>query len=707
MKIRNIIITSIILLTVNLIAVAQINPWKIWTFLSEKEMAEIIGETSGETALNTIIATGGFNRDRQEDEYQDTFYEARYVLEKLKLYGLKDARIDRFPSSASGWGGGQIWDGVKGELWEISPDRQKLASYKDMTAMLASGSSNADVEAELVWVGKGTPEELKGLNLEGKIVVTDGRLGSVHNEACLKLKAEGVVAISTLREHFDSSQIPWSGIYSRDEKVPAKFGFYLTAREGAFLKQRLLKGEKIKVHAQVEVAKQEYSLQIPTCIIPGTDENADEIIFSAHIFEGYTKQGANDNKSGTAAILEVARVLNTLIKEGRIAPPKRTIRFIWVPEFSGTIPWVRANKEIMARTLCNINMDMVGEYLSINKGINNLCRTSYSNPHYINDVLENYFRYVGEGSLEKNSNKKILKRIVAPTGSDEPFLYTVEEHSGASDHEVFNDWGVQVPGVKLIVWPDQWYHTSGDRPDKSDPSQLRRIAVIGAAAAYTIANADDDMAIKIAAETASNGNRRIARKLNEGFMELDLADAKTFQTKRNRAENVLEAVIVNELETIDTILELARDKGKVGEFLSEVKTSIRAVGRIQKQLLAGYIKAVAARLGVEADAAPLSDLELKAESLVYKTTPLVLAGSYGGYNDAIKKLNKEESKKYPFDRNSLPISSEIARLINGKRNALELFQMADAQSNRESKLDAALNYLKILELAGLIEQVVE
>jgi aminopeptidase YwaD len=705
MKIKTILSLTILLLIISSLAMAQINPWKIWTFLSEKEMAEIIGETSGETALNTIMATGGYNRNRQAAEYQGTFYEAEFVLNKLKQYGLKDARIDRFPASASGWGGGKQWDGIKGELWEVSPTRQKLASYRDMTAMLATGSNNADLEAELVWVGKGTKKELAGLKLEGKIVVTDGRLYTVHNEACIKLKAAGVIVINTQREHFDPNQIPWMGIFSRDKKVQPKFAFYMTAREGAFLKRRLLRGEKIKVHAQVEVARHDYTLQIPTCIIPGTDENAQELIFSAHIFEGYAKQGANDNKSGTAAILEIARVLNTLIKEGRIAPPKRTIRFIWIPEFSGTIPWVKANKEIMARTLCNINYDMVGEWLSKNKGVNNLCRTTYANPHYINDVLENYFRFIGEGSLEKNANKRILKRIVAPTGSDEPFLYTIEEHSGASDHEVFNDWGVQVPGVKVIVWPDQWYHTSGDRPDKSDPTQLKRIAIVGAAAAYTIASADDAMAIKIAGETTSNATRRIGRKLNEAIVELDAADAKTFQAKRNRAEQLIKYIVINEIETLDSIMELAKDKVKVGSYIRTMKRSINDLGKVHSNMVANHSAATAARLKIEDKAAPLSALEQQAQALVYKTTPLVLSGGYGGYNDAIKKLPKETKDKYKYDRKTLPNSRELARLINGKRDALTLFQMSEIQSMRPGKLDAALNYLKILEAAGLIEEV--
>ena len=127
-------------------AAAQMTPWYQWTLLPPDIMDEIIGEASGETAWNTIMETGGYNKDRHADEYAGTFYETQYIYDKLVEYGLPGAEIARFP-------GGTVWDGIKGELWEVSPMRQKLASYQDMRAMLANGSSNADVTAELVWVG--------------------------------------------------------------------------------------------------------------------------------------------------------------------------------------------------------------------------------------------------------------------------------------------------------------------------------------------------------------------------------------------------------------------------------------------------------------------------------------------------------------------------------------------------------------------------
>jgi hypothetical protein len=170
---------------------------------------------------------------------------------------------------------------------------------------------------------------------------------------------------------------------------------------------------------------------------------------------------------------------------------------------------------------------------------------------------------VVEGNRERiqlRSNfSPVSERIVAPTGSDEPFYYSIETHYGASDHEVFNDWGVQVPGVMLIDWPDRWYHTSGDHVDKTDPTQLKRVAIIGASAAYTIASADDDMAIRIASETASNAAGRLAHQLARAIQEVNGATKETLPQAVATARAYLDAATLNEKETLET-LESARPR---------------------------------------------------------------------------------------------------------------------------------------------------
>ena len=678
------------------ISKAQHTTWLYWTLLPQDQFDEIVGEASGETAWNTIMETGGYNKNRPTEEYQDTFYEAQYIYQQLHNYGLPGAEIVRFP-------GRTTWDGIKGELWEVKPKRRKIASYRDMTAMLASGSNSADVSAELIWVGRGTTQEINAVEVAGKIVVTEGSISSVHQIACIKKGALGVVAISQSRPYFDPLQIPWRGIRSRRAAdKPAAFGFYLPVREGSFLKERLLRKEKITVHAQVEAKMMPYELQNITCHIPGTDPGAGEVIFSAHLFEGYTKQGANDNKSGSAAILEIARVLFTLIEEGRLPRPQRTIRFLWGPEFSGTGPWVKANKELMEKTLCNINLDMVGEWLSLNQAFMCLMRTTYGNPHYINDVMENYYRYVGEITRERIHNFRVIRRIAAPTGADEPFYYSIENHFGASDHEVFNDWGVQVPGVMMIAWPDQWYHTSGDRVDKADPTQLKRVVAIGAAAAYTVASADDDMAIKIASEAASNGARRLSQQWVKGLETLNQASAQNLADRFQLARAYIQGAVRNEKSTLNSVLELAGDKKFVSMHVQKLQKILEAVENAHISAVTAHMQAVAKKLGVQPVNIQMTELEKRAAKIIPRPTAKVKADGYGGYRAFIDKVPKEEKKKYPAGSGDIADVSELQRLVNGKNSVLDIKMMLDAQYQRISKLQNIFNYLEILKLAGLI-----
>jgi len=713
MKIKKMAIVVISMMVINGASLAQMTPWFQWTFLPQEYMDEIIGEASGESAWNTIVATAGYNRNRPAVAYSGTFYEVDHIYQKLKEYGLPGTEILRFPASGL-WGHevGELyerktWDGIKGELWEVKPERRKLASYRDLTAMLLKGSASADVTAELIWVGQGSEKEIKRGDIDGKIVVTEGHPVEVHRRACMERGAAGVISMYSERPYSDPLQIPfpWNSLRPTEDR-PVKFVFCLPPREGHYLKKRLVAGETIVVHAQVESRVMDYDVQDVVCHIPGTDPDAGEIIFTAHLFEWYTKQGANDNKSGCATILEIARVLHTLIEEERLPRPKRTIRFLWGPEFAGTVSWVNANLKLMEKMLCNINMDMVGEWLSKSNAFMCLFRTSYGNPHYVNDVVENYFRFVGEGNRDRLHNLrsgcawKYPQRIVAPSGSEDPFYYSIESMFKGSDGEVFNDWGVQVPGVFIIAWPDQWYHSSGDRPDKSDPTTLKRMAVIGAASAYTVANADDDMAIKIAAETASNGTRRLGHQYIRSLEEINRAQAKNLGESYRMARIYMETAVSNEAATLETILELAEDAKRVGEYVKKLQKSMSAIGDVLLSNLDSHITNVAHELNIKPGKFQFSALEKKAESIVPKPTEKVTANGYEGYKKLIAMVPDSIRSQYSYSK--ISDLDELLTLINGRHTALDIKNMLDAQYPQKSDLQHVLNFLEILKHADLI-----
>ncbi len=686
-------------------AISQYTPWYYWTLLPEEQMIEIIGEASGETAYHTIIETAGYTRNRRPEEYRTTFRESAYIFDKLQWYGIPEANLVRVPARSE-----LTWNGILGELWEISPGRSKLISYRDNAFQLVEGSQSADIEAPLVWVGSGSSEEVKGVDLEGKIAIGHGNLRTIHSNAILA-GAVGAIAISASRNHIDPLQIPQGRVGPvRDPQtgsnLGAGFAFQMNFREGKYLRNRLLRGEEIIAHARVKTSMEPNELQNVEATIPGTDPDEVAVVFSAHIFEGLMKQGANDNKSGGAAILEVARVLHTLIEEGRIPQPRRSIRFFWGPEFSGSRPWVDMNFEEIKHAYCNINLDMVGEWLSLHQSTFSLMRTTFGNAHYVNDVLENYYRFVGEGNKERIHNRRdvypVPHRIVSPFGADEPFRYSIETHYGSSDHVVFNGFGVQIPGVMMIAWPDLWYHTSGDVADKADPTQLKRAVVIAAAAAYTIANADDDMAVKIAGETAGNATSRLGHQLQIAMEMINhVQDLNDFEEQYKGAVSLIEAHILNEKATLESIYELASSRDAVSDHIESMKISIQTIGQAHLSALGTHMQARARSLNVPAPVIRLTSLEEEAASRIPSYTPGTYKGGPNILNEAMSRVAEDVFERYPvvtrFDR------AEAARLVNGQRTLLEIKKMMDAQQAGQTNLQDIVHYFEHLKVAGLVD----
>jgi len=271
---------------------------------------------------------------------------------------------------------------------------------------------------------------------------------------------------------------------------------------------------------------------------------------------------------------------------------------------------------------------------------------------------------------------------------------------------MFNDWSVGVPGIMMIAWPDQWFHTSGDRVDKADPTQMKRVAVIGAAAAYTIASADDDMAIRIAAEIASNGARRLGHQFMVGLETLNAAEKSNFNAGYRMARLHVETAIQNEKATLETVLELANDINTVGAYITNMKKNIDAIGRTHLQGLETHMKSIAKRLGATPTKVRLTDLEKKATKIIPRQTSKVRASGYLGFrglSTLLQEIPESERSKYPYDRSKIGSTSELQALINGKRSVLEIKNMLDVQYLTKSDVPAILNYLEILRLTGMVE----
>ena len=660
------------------------------SLLDEHHYDLIVGESSGDVAYHHILDLAPYERDRRNEEYSGLFIESAYVAGKLNEYGLEGVEVELLGKT-------QTWDGVSASLWEVSPKTAKIADYRDLAAILAQGSRSAHVTAELVWVGRGTRQEIESVDLKGKIAVTEASGSSVHNLA-VPAGAVGVISYYSPRPLKDPIQIPNASIRGGNN---ATFCINLPPRDGYALRDRLLRGEKITVKADIETTTEETEIEVPTCVIKGTDPDAGEVILSAHLFEGYVKLGANDNASGSAALIEVARTLNDLINDGLLPRPKRTIRFIWIPEFQGSMPWAAKHKDILANTLCNFNLDMVGLWLSKSESVYCMHRTTMGNPHYLNDVAESYYHYMGatnRGFVATGVGRPdATKPVYSMTGSRDPFYYSINAHYGSSDHEVFNDWGVQVPGIIMITWPDNYYHTSGDRPEICDPTQLHRAIVIAAASAYTIAGADENMAIKIASEVASNAEKRMSLKMRYDLAQLNGASKEEFKDLYRTAVFNQDALLNNETATLATVMELAPSSALLDEYVKSLQASLKTVRAANGKNIDASMKAKAATSGYAPVKVELSAEEKAASKIFPHSTSKVKEYGYG----VLRSIPAELAAKYGI---RLTYSAEVAKLASyGKNSVLDIKKMLDAQFPDSDSLESVMKYIELLKEAGLLE----
>ena len=75
--------------------------------------------------------------------------------------------------------------------------------------------------------------------------------------------------------------------------------------------------------------------------------------------------------------------------------------------------------------------------------------------------------------------------VESPRGSKDAFYIKIDKHYGSSDHVTYMQHGI--PAVMFITWPDMWYHSSEDTPDKQDSTQYKRAAVVGTGSLAAIA----------------------------------------------------------------------------------------------------------------------------------------------------------------------------------------------------------------------------
>ncbi len=460
---------------------------------------------SGELAKEHVIQITRHHRIQGSRGYRAA---AEYVLQQLRSFGFseKDAYIESFKSDGKAvyqtWQSPSGWDISWGELRMLQPYEERIVGYPEIAMSVMTYSNPGDVTAELVWVGAGTNDsDYNGKDVAGKIVLATGYGGSVHRLAVLKYNARAVVCYlndERAKDHPDMLQ--YTGMWPRTEELErVTFGFNLSHRQGEKLRDLLLSGKKVVVRGQVRgIGLEPYHMDVVVAHLRGAEKPQEELVLSAHL--DHPKESANDNASGSAAILDIARTLKQLTDSGRLPKLKRSLRFVWIPEWNGMMPYIDAHPELVGpelggKFLANLNLDMVGENQELLHSMMILTRTPNSIPSVLNDVVENMAKMVDGINIR------------TARGSQSQFNYRVTPYSGGSDHMMFID--RKIPGMMIVHGPDYTHHTSDDTPDKVDPVELQRSELIASGAVYYLSNLEDAQAADLIQLCAANAAKRI------------------------------------------------------------------------------------------------------------------------------------------------------------------------------------------------------
>lgn len=688
--------------------------------LTDRAIVRIIGASSGDLAYDHVTQLAQWHRIQASDDYTRA---AEWMAGKAKEAGLESVSIESFPSDGKteyfGYRTPPKWKAKKGELWLASPFLMKLTSYAELPLSLVEGSTTAEVEAEVVDIGEGASDKDYAAGVKGKIVLTTSKVQAVFDRAVGKEGAAGVISSWSVPD-FDylnrrpgdfPDQVGWMEIPDGTAGEAGRFAFAISARRAQELRALIGQGPSVRVRAVVEAEVLPGRLEIVSGLIPGAAYPDEEIIVTAHL--DHYKPGANDNASGSAAILEMARTLRGLIDGKELPPPLRTVRFIWVPEYYGSCAWLSKHLQDPVKRLADLNFDMVGENAAKTNSVVAACLTSDSNPSFLNAVAESIVDFVNRFNDDRYPAQKDLF-IGSVGGTRNRAAWRMIPFISGSDHDLFN--ALKIGATTLTAWPDDYYHSSEDTPDKVDPTQLHRAVVMGLAAVTTLAYADAGQARDLARLSLIYGRRRIAQSEFAAIRSLMGAAKAGFGEADRSAANLMRHVYDRERAAVGSCAVFARDPAAQ----SDVRRAVAALSddeTVSMKRTEDVARQVAGELGVMRTPLSLTEAEKRAarsvprwnagkELFPYDYVQRTLAkdpvarmkdieAAFDEAGDHLRELGIDELTLYG-------IRNAPASYVDGKRSILDIRDALAAEYTTVS-LETLELYFKAFEKAGLMK----
>jgi aminopeptidase-like protein len=363
------------------------------------------------------------------------------------------------------WTAPLTWNVRSGSLRQVAPKEQTLIRFDEIPHGIIAHSQGGGATGEVVDVGEGTsPQDYDKIDVVDKFVMATGQPREVAPLA-VERGAIGVILYPTPQQADRwPDMVRYGGFWpnaAQADQTP--LGFSISRRQADDLLIAMRTGP-VRLVGTIDANLYSGSLQVLEGWIPGRNLQLREILLIAHLC--HPRPSANDNASGSGLLLEIARTFAELAAAGKIELA-RTVRFLWVPEFYGTLPWVTAHCEQVKRLLFVLNLDMVGE--SPEQLGEPFCVSQAPGSALLNSWFAPLLARIADD-----------RRTTTPCGSRRSLHWRIVPPSGGSDHIVFSDPTFGIPAV-MFGHNDPLHHTHLDDMEMVDSTQLNRVGLLSAA----------------------------------------------------------------------------------------------------------------------------------------------------------------------------------------------------------------------------------
>jgi hypothetical protein len=444
---------------------------KIVTAVSEHRLDRVV---RGLNQYPRYWATQGY---RDAALWAERYLAAEGINAEVKSYPANRELFYQTMPSPEDWECTEAWC----EL--VEDGNRRIADWAAHSNSVAEGSGACPPmtkTAEVVWMATSDEGDYEGVDFTGKVVVLDQFRPHAARWVFEQRGAIGFIRVSDPVDGRDDA-MHWSSM--REFYWQPYFGFAVPPREGCRIRELIAtldkEGKKLHTNCLVKSSRSKGSFELLTALLPGKSD--EEVLIVAH--QCHPQNSCNDNISGCSASIEALRVLSLLIERGELAPLKRGIRLLLVPEMLGSYAFVgeRAHQGSLGKVRAGINLDMVGASQNDHNGPLTICESPFSLPSFVGGL--------GKAVLEELRKDAFEMK---PSNTVPLFNSIVLEYHGGSDHAIFSDPKVGVAMPMLSQLPDRYYHSDADLPETLDPFILAKSASLGAAFVYTLATLELD-----------------------------------------------------------------------------------------------------------------------------------------------------------------------------------------------------------------------